>query len=149
MVARLELVAPAVALPPGFGLLAGGRRLVVNRSSVHDRESLLIGIDGIDGVESAEELRGEDLSATREDVLGVAGLLPADLFTGMKVIWKHGCGRVTGADLDAANPLLRVEHQGGEFPLPVSMALAGAIDWRAAEMRLDLPEGLTDLEGGF
>jgi ribosomal 30S subunit maturation factor RimM len=150
VIVRLELVAPAVALPAGFGLLTGGRRLVVESSSVRGRDSLLTSFEGVGSLESAEELCGEELSVLREDLPGVPGLVPIGLFTGFRVIWKRGEGSVAGADVDSANTLLRIEHEGKEFPLPLAMVLSqGSVDWQAGELRLDLPEGLSDLEGGF
>jgi ribosomal 30S subunit maturation factor RimM len=150
VIVRLELIAPAVALPAGFGLLSGGRRLIVESSSVRDRDSLLASFEGVGSPGAAEELCGEELSVLREDLPGVPGLVPIGLFTGFRVIWKRGVGSVAGADVDVANTLLRIEHEGKEFPLPLAMVLSqGSVDWQAGELRLDLPEGLSDLEGGF
>jgi len=148
-VLRLDLVAPAPALPEGFSLAGNGLRLSVSSCSVRGRDSLLVGFEGVAGLEAAEQLRGTELSASRADVLAVEGLLPAGLFTGMRVTWSRGRGVVAGVDLDSGNPLLRVGCEGSEFPLPVAMALSGEVDWKAGEIRLELPEGLTELEAGF
>jgi ribosomal 30S subunit maturation factor RimM len=123
---------------------------VVETCSVRDRDSVIAGFEGIDTVESAEKLRGEELSVLRRDLPRIPGMLPVALFTGLRVVWKQGEGTVAGADKDAANTLLRIDSGGREFPLPLAMVLSeGRIDWERNLLEIDLPEGLTDLEGGF
>jgi 16S rRNA processing protein RimM len=54
-------------------------------------------------------------------------------------------GFVTGYISDAMNPLLLIDHRGKEILIPAAEEIILFIDYKSKLIRIDMPEGLTDL----
>ncbi|MBN1434769.1 hypothetical protein JW921_08420 [Candidatus Fermentibacterales bacterium] len=150
LILRLELVGGARPLPEGLGVTVGDRPFRIASCSLRDTRRVLIELEGVRSREAAEDLAGRRVLADRADVSppGFAAV-PLDLLRHLTLV-DRALGPLRTVDLEGAgdaNPLLIVEGGGKRFPVPVCMVLARAeIDWSGMEARLELPEGLTDLD---
>lgn len=145
LVVRLFLNGPAVPLPEGMEVFAGGRRLEVVRCRVRDHAGVLAGFGGITTREEASTLAGLELTVERSAALSCEGFRPLGLFTGMKLVCSRLEGMIEELDADTPNPLVTVRSAGRLFEVPVNLLNAGRIDWPGKIVEAEIPAGLEDL----
>ncbi len=133
---RLLLEVPGVA----------PREVTVHSSRPH-RSGFLVGFEGIDDRNLAEELRGGVLSVSREEV----GPAPEGEYYFFELV---GCacsdrsrgelGTVTEVVEDGGGEILIVEDATGNWLVPFVEAYLVTMDTAGRRIELDLPEGLLD-----
>jgi 16S rRNA processing protein RimM len=116
----------------------------VQKASRH-KENLLIRLEGIDSIESAETFIGCEVLISHNDLVA----LPEDEFywfqlEGLRVDdSQHGdLGRIIEIFTTPAHDILVVRGPRGEVLIPVVDAFILSIDEDAKVMHVDLPEGL-------
>lgn len=110
------------------------------------RQFVILGFDGIDGIESAETLRGAMICVPREE----RGVLPPghyyhDDLLGLAVQTAEGepLGRLAEILETGASDVFVVRAEDGrETLVPALAAVVARIDLEAGLMVVDLPEGL-------
>ena len=127
---------------PGSTLFAGERPLVVRTSRPHQK-NWVVGFDGVDSREAADELRGTTLfaealaaDADDEDALWVHELI------GARVVDADGVDRgcIEAVQENPASDVL-VLDSGALVPLTFAVGW----DVRGERLRIDVPAGLFDL----
>lgn len=145
--ARLFPAWGSAGVPPGTVLLIGDNRsLTVTESSMRDDSVAYITLDGVGTREEAEELRNSSIHISRDEALSSLEYVPLHMFLGMVI--RSGEDELTVSDVvpSSANPLLVVEKEDRQFPVPLAMLTAsGSIDWEEGSAEVELPKGLEDL----
>ena len=105
---------------------------------------------GIDSISDAEAWQGADLLiAEAEQVMPAEGEYPEAGLIGCRVIQAGAGGSVgvvRGVEDYGGAPLLRVEAAGGrEILIPLARSICLEIDVAGKVIRVELPEGLTEL----
>lgn len=154
---RGELIGEIYSSQPGRAeklkevmLEAGGRRKSARIESVwHHEGRIVFKFAGIDSISDAEPWAGADVLAPESEKIepGEGEYSHEDL-TGCKVFAGAGeIGVVTGVEDYGGPSLLRVEAADGrEILVPFARSICRQIDVTAKVIRVDLPEGLLELE---
>ena len=115
------------------------------------KDRLILKFEGIDSIGAAEELRGRRVQIRRDRLRPLeAGEYYFDDLIGCRVA-ENGSGRdlgVVNGVLEPGGALLlevRNDESEGEILIPFRREICVAIDTRAKLIRVDLPEGLEDL----
>jgi 16S rRNA processing protein RimM len=151
VVVNVETDFPAERFRAGGELFlrdAGSGRPVRITSVRFQRERPIIGLEGVETVESAADLAGEELR------------IPVDCLTRLPEgsYYRHdlvGCrvespagspiGVVVGVEGDAGNSRLVVEMSGCVALVPLAVAICPTVDPAGKRIVVDPPEGLLDL----
>jgi 16S rRNA processing protein RimM len=137
------------------GVQVGGRRYDVESVWRHG-ERFVFKFRGVDSITDAEKLAGLDVRIRREERAPLpAGEYYYSDLVGCKVVdWQSGerLGTVQSVEEFGGPPLLAVrkEESAGkeedDMLIPFATAICRRIDTSAQEIRVDLPEGLKDLD---
>ncbi|MBI3665980.1 MAG: 16S rRNA processing protein RimM [Acidobacteria bacterium] len=157
---RGELVAELESDDPGIFALfpevylwdgAGCRKAArVHRTWLH-KNRLILQFDGIDSISEAERLAGWEVQipAARRPAPPAGRYYAADL-VGCRVLEARSgrlLGEVRGLLETGGASLLQVETGGGEVLVPFASSICTEIDPAQRVIRVDLPEGLEELNG--
>jgi 16S rRNA processing protein RimM len=127
----------------------GRRRTVTSRGLRLTGAGALLGVEGIEEIGAAEELRGADIVADPARLERLDdGLCQSDL-PGLRVETVGGepVGEVVEVEEGAAADLLRVALDGGgEALVPLAPAICVEVDPAAGRVVIAPPPGLLDLE---
>jgi len=114
------------------------------------RGRMIFKFRGIDSISEAERLRGKEvrIPLAERPSLPAGEYYDTDLI-GCEVLDRAAggvLGRVKGLQRFGGPPLLEVEAAaGGEFLIPFAGSICAEIDIEKKQIRVDLPEGLQDL----
>ncbi|MGH9667573.1 MAG: ribosome maturation factor RimM [Bryobacteraceae bacterium] len=130
----------------------GGRPYDVESVWQHG-ERFIFKFRGIDSISDAEKLAGLDVCVRREEraPLPEGEYYFSDLIGCRVLDWRSGnrLGTVRSVEEFGGPPLLAVRPEGKEeddMLIPFAAAICRHIDTAAQEIRVDLPEGLKDLD---
>lgn len=112
----------------------------------HDRP--VIGLDGIDDVDTAATLAGAELRVPVADLAPLPeGAFYRHHLVGCQVVTTSGTvvGVVRAVEGEAGGHRLVVESEGGDVLVPLAAPICTSIDIRAGRIVIDPPAGLLDL----
>ncbi len=145
LILRVFVLGAARALKVGTRLHCLDREYRVRASRNRDRVSVTVELEGLDTVESASELRGEEVFVNPEDVTGGGFPLPVYLFQGFTVVSGDRVFPVLEVEWNPVNPQVILQGDGGPFPAPMNLLAQGVFDLEARRVEVRLPEGLESL----
>ena len=145
LVLRVFVLGTARALKDGTRLHCRGREYRVRVSREKDGASVTVELDGVDSLETASELRGEEVFVNPRDVTGEGFPLPVYLFEGFTVVSGDRRFPVLEVEWNPVNPQVILQGVRGPFPVPMNLLARSGFDMEARLVETLLPEGLEDL----
>jgi hypothetical protein len=145
LVLRVFVLGTARALKEGTRLHCMGREYRVRVSREKDGASVTVELDGVDSLEQASELRGEEVFMNPRDATGEGLPLPVYLFEGFSVVSGDRSFPVLEVEWNPVNPQVILQGARGPFPVPMNLLAGGSFDMETRRVEARLPEGLEDL----
>lgn len=145
MIIKLFVFGPAVPFEKGTILYAGDTTLTVTRSRKRDNERVTVDCSEVWTKQQASELTGESVQVDIDLVLKPGFPLPVYGFREFAIVSRGDRFPVEEVEYNNSNPQLIVKGSGGQFPVPLTLALTGKIDSSERTITVDLPEGLEEI----